>query len=440
MKNIKIHDILGIGLGPSNLALAVAIEDHKCGLSSLFIDNKSHFSWHSGMMLSDSKLQMSFLKDLVTVSNPQSKFTFLNYLKSKKRLNEFIALRKQFPTRTEFTDYLQWAEQQLTQDIKYNTLVEKIIPHKTSSSGNIKTFEVVAKDLRSGIQFSLYGKNIVLGVGMTPNYQSKMHERNPAVFHSSKLLNTLVKNYTDQAAPYHFVVVGSGQSGAEVVLYLLSTYPNAKVTAISNGFLYRSIDDNSFVNKLYCGEYSKQFYQLSVKEKSKMLNTIENSNYSVADIEVIEKIAAIDYECRVRDQQRLYLKSFCNVQKHTLSDGKVSIQISNNNLESIEELTVDALCFATGYNDNGMKKILEGVTEHYQHDSNGNLVVDANFKLQPKHEIDAAIYLQGYSRFSHGFTEGSITDLAIRSQSILQSVYSDIYDDSNTTLLKRIKS
>ena len=67
-------------------------------LRRLFLESKPKAVWHPGMLIEDSLIQISVLKDLATIRNPQSRFTFLNYLKVKGRLFEFLNLRDLFPT------------------------------------------------------------------------------------------------------------------------------------------------------------------------------------------------------------------------------------------------------------------------------------------------------------------------------------------------------
>ena len=86
-----IYDVIGIGFGPANLALGVALEETADGadgreLRRLFLECKPKAVWHPGMLIEDSLIQISVLKDLATIRNPQSRFTFLNYLKIKGRL------------------------------------------------------------------------------------------------------------------------------------------------------------------------------------------------------------------------------------------------------------------------------------------------------------------------------------------------------------------
>src|ERR1700712_1293824 len=88
-------DVVGIGFGPSNLAMAIAVSEHNavsgaCGVSARFVERQAGVGWRRGMLLDDATMQVSFLKDLVTLRNPTSEFSFLKYLHSRGRLVDFI--------------------------------------------------------------------------------------------------------------------------------------------------------------------------------------------------------------------------------------------------------------------------------------------------------------------------------------------------------------
>lgn len=76
---MEIYDFIGVGFGPANLSVAVAMEEtgllHKKNFKMAFIEAKDEFSWHRGMLLPESDMQISFFKDLVTLRNPTSKYT-----------------------------------------------------------------------------------------------------------------------------------------------------------------------------------------------------------------------------------------------------------------------------------------------------------------------------------------------------------------------------
>ncbi|MEM5462002.1 SidA/IucD/PvdA family monooxygenase, partial [Paraburkholderia phytofirmans] len=63
-------DVIGIGIGPFNLSLAALIQP--TALRALFFEKRIEFSWHPGLMLPQSQLQVSPLKDCVTLVNPTS--------------------------------------------------------------------------------------------------------------------------------------------------------------------------------------------------------------------------------------------------------------------------------------------------------------------------------------------------------------------------------
>lgn len=51
---MKTHDLIGIGFGPSNIALAIALEEQRQNghhIDALFIEKQPHFAWHKDMLL-----------------------------------------------------------------------------------------------------------------------------------------------------------------------------------------------------------------------------------------------------------------------------------------------------------------------------------------------------------------------------------------------------
>lgn len=63
-----IYDVVGIGFGPSNLALAALFDENRDHhLSAIFLEKKSSFSWHENMLIPGTEMQISFLKDIATL-------------------------------------------------------------------------------------------------------------------------------------------------------------------------------------------------------------------------------------------------------------------------------------------------------------------------------------------------------------------------------------
>ncbi len=112
MSTRGIHDFIGIGLGPFNLGLAALtapIED----LDGIFLERKPNVDWHPGMLIEGTTMQVPFMADLVTLADPTSEYSFLNYLKESGRIYPFYIRESFFQLRTEFQDYLRWAAEKL---------------------------------------------------------------------------------------------------------------------------------------------------------------------------------------------------------------------------------------------------------------------------------------------------------------------------------------
>ncbi|MFA1678202.1 SidA/IucD/PvdA family monooxygenase, partial [Rhizobium mongolense] len=54
---MQTFDILGIGFGPSNIALAIALEELGGGTSSHFIERATSSRWQPNMLLTGSDIQ-----------------------------------------------------------------------------------------------------------------------------------------------------------------------------------------------------------------------------------------------------------------------------------------------------------------------------------------------------------------------------------------------
>ncbi|MFD0852537.1 SidA/IucD/PvdA family monooxygenase, partial [Actinomadura adrarensis] len=154
-----VHDVVGIGFGPSNLALAVALEEeYGADVDAVFFEKQPSFGWHRGMLLDGATMQVNFLKDLVTMRNPTSRYSFVNYLHDRGRLVDFINHKTMFPTRLEFHDYLEWVAASFDGAVRYGSEVVAVRPHDG------ETLEVVVR--RDDELHTCLTRNLVIGVGL----------------------------------------------------------------------------------------------------------------------------------------------------------------------------------------------------------------------------------------------------------------------------------
>ncbi len=75
------------------------------------------------------------MKDLATLRNPNSKYTFLSYLHSQGRLLNFINRGSMMPPRREFADYLSWAADKVQRDGVQVAYAEEVVGINKADAG-----------------------------------------------------------------------------------------------------------------------------------------------------------------------------------------------------------------------------------------------------------------------------------------------------------------
>lgn len=246
----ELLDLLCIGFGPASLAIAIALHDTQTTIThipkALFLEKQPQFAWHAGMQLPGAKMQISFLKDLATPRDPRSKFTFINYLFEKGRLNQFINLSTFLPTRVEYEDYLRWCASHFEREgkVAYGMEVESVRPGSKTSDGKITSWEVTTLDTRTGEYIRRQARHVVIAVGGRPvvpqNMQGLKH-----IAHSSQFASTIRQiEQREEGRKLRFAVIGSGQSAAEIFNDLGERFPDAEVKLVIKGASLRPSDDS----------------------------------------------------------------------------------------------------------------------------------------------------------------------------------------------------
>jgi L-ornithine N5-monooxygenase len=247
----SVHDLVCVGFGPASLAIAVALNDalEDGNLLNppnvLFLEKQHRFAWHAGMLLPGAKMQISFIKDLATLRNPRSSFTFLNYLNEQGRLVDFTNLSTFLPARAEYEDYLRWAASHFDDVVQYGSEVLSVARDQMSGDGMAAvTFRVSSRDPETGIISTHRAKNIIVAVGGRASIPKSLPSGNPRVIHSSQYAHLVPKTLNDSRAPYRVAVVGAGQSAAEIFNNVQLLYPNSQTRLIMRSEFLKPSDDS----------------------------------------------------------------------------------------------------------------------------------------------------------------------------------------------------
>ncbi|MGW6918955.1 lysine N(6)-hydroxylase/L-ornithine N(5)-oxygenase family protein [Kitasatospora sp. NPDC054939] len=422
-----VDDLVGIGFGPANLALAIAIDDHNRRspeqvIRARFLEQQESFGWHRGMLLDGATMQVSFLKDLVTLRDPRSRFTFLSYLEGQGRLVDFINLRSFYPTRLEFHGYFEWCAEQFGAVTDYGRRVTAIRP--VESEGRVGLVEVVSEPADgSGPAEVRSARNVVIGTGLTPRLPEGV-ATGERVWHTRDLLvhAPALAERRDSLRHRRIAVVGAGQSAAEAVEYLHRTFPEAEICAVLTRYGYSPADDSPFANRIFDPSAVDEFYRASEEAKQSLLDHHANTNYSVVDADLIEQLYRIVYEEKVAGRERLRI---LNASRLTgVCEGPDGARAAVRSLTTGEEfeLDCDAVVLATGYAHVDPRDLLGELAPACLTDGRGRVRVDRDHRVLTEDHVDVGVYLQGGTEHTHGITSALLSTLAVRSGEICDSL------------------
>ncbi|MGK6310848.1 lysine N(6)-hydroxylase/L-ornithine N(5)-oxygenase family protein [Variovorax sp. DT-64] len=406
-----IHDLIGIGFGPSNIALAIALDEKRHAgqaLDALFIERQGAFAWHPHMLLRHAHMQISFLKDLATLRNPTSRFTFINYLHEKGRLSDFINLKTFLPSRHEFNDYLAWAAEQFEDRCAYGEEVFEVLPQE--QDGAVALLRVRSRNTAGRVNERL-ARHLVVSVGGAARIPECFRplRGDPRVFHSS----TYLRDIALHAQARRIAVVGAGQSAAEIFMDLQGRHGAPAVDLITRGRSLRPSDDSPFVNEIFNAEFTDHVYHRSGEERASLLDEFWHTNYAVADLDLIEQIFKLFYEQKVSGASRLRLLRRQEIRGVRAEADGVHLTLRDGDSGHHSTIRYDAIVLATGYEREQHKELLRSLVPYL-----GELRTDRHYRLRSAADFHPAIFLQGACEATHGLSDTLLSVTSVRTGEI----------------------
>ncbi|EGX56711.1 peptide N-oxygenase [Streptomyces zinciresistens K42] len=422
----SIYDVLGIGFGPSNLALAIALHEHGVTarqggvLRAAFLERQPRFGWHRGMLIDDATMQVSFLKDLVTMRDPTSDFSFLCYLRERGRLVDFLNQKTLFPLRIEFHDYFEWAAARVAHLVEYGTEVVSVKP--VTEDGEVRYFDVVSRDPAAPDRPTVRRtRTLCVATGLEPHLPpgSRPSER---VWHNSELLPRVGELGRDGTRVRRAVVLGAGQSAAEAVDYLHRAFPEAEICSVFAKYGYTPADDSPFANRIFDPEAVDVYFGAPPEVKRALHDYHRSTNYSVVDMELIEALSRTMYQEKVQGRQRLRMMNVSRIREVEAGGDGVRVTVEFLPTGEREVLTSDLLVYATGYQPRGIGDHLGEIAKLCLRDEEDQLRVGRDHRVQSAPNVAADIYLQGGTEHTHGLTSTLLSTTAVRAGEICASL------------------
>jgi lysine N6-hydroxylase len=402
----KQYDLIGVGIGPFNLSLA-AILDKVDNFSFQFLEQKKSFNWHAEIMFSDSDMQTSFLKDLVTPVDPTSPYSFLNYLVQNGLFHAFMNTNRKTVMRREFEMYCQWVSEKLSHRLSFDTSASDI--HFNGEHFEIKTSQ--------GLFAS---KHLCVGTGLTPRIPECTKEFiSPQFFHAkSPYLKDL------DVSGKNVVVIGGGQTGVEIFRNVYKdVWGSAKSLKLITG---RSsllpLDESPFTNEFFTPGYVSAFFDIHPVKKTAIVKNqkmASDGNTPAYLEEIYRELYQMKFVDNYPTPVEIYPSRILN--KVESRDGRYLLVLENQFQDSLEEVQADIVILCTGFS-NDLPAALTGLKNRLNLDEEGRFILNESFKVNWDGPAENKIYALNFSRHSHGISEPQTSLMAWRSAMIANDV------------------
>lgn len=406
MSTEKIYDLIGIGVGPFNLSLA-AHASQVDKIDSLFLEQKPSFEWHRELIFQDSYMQTSFLKDLVTGSDPTNPYTFLNYLVKNGLFYSFMNTGRRSITRKEFEVYCRWVAESLGDKIAFGNNVKNIT--QKNNLFIIETNKAV-----------FTAKNICLGTGLIPSVPKCARDYiGENVFHAKS--KQLAKVNLEGKK---LVVVGGGQTGVEVFKNALDEKwgkPSA-IKLITTRANLEPLESSPFTDEYFTPGYVKQFFSLKNQKKE----DIVNYQLLASDGNTPEYLEELYNELYLiknihKDERDISILPYRWLDKVDQVDSSYNLTYRNEFRDRLEQDNADVIILATGF-QKSTPPILDLLEEQIPLCDKGRFIFNKDYSLKWDGESTNKIFAFNFSRYGHGISEPQLSLMAWRSANVINSL------------------
>ncbi len=395
-------DAVGVGAGPFNLSLAALLAP--TDFKARFFDRSADFQWHPGLLFPEATIQVSYLKDLVTLVDPTSQYSFLAFLRAHKRLYRFINRTEIRVSRKEFNQYLQWAAGQLP-NVEFGAEVREVAIDEQSFSVHVDR-----RVIRT--------KNIVLGTGLVPNIppwaRSYLGDH---VFHSNDYLRHPI-----DATGRVVAVVGGGQSGAEVVWHLLLDLEHlpAQLVWISHRPNFLPLDESPFTNELFNPVYSDYFFSLTQEQRDILLAEQKLASDGVSQ-GLLERIYDRLYDLEFLEAAGRRVLLLPGHEVLDMQHGSAGCDLAlRDRWGARRTVRADVIVLGTG-SSYALPEAMQPLADRMSWDRDG-LPVRADFSVEWDGPPELRIYAQDAARQMRGVADPNLSLMAWRSAIIANSL------------------
>jgi lysine N6-hydroxylase len=397
-----IHDILGVGIGPFGLGLA-ALSEPLDDVDAIFLDQRPEFRWHPGMMIEGSTIQVPFLADLVTMADPTSPYSFLNFLKERKRLYPFYIRESFYPLRAEFDEYCRWVAAQLD-TLRWNRRVVSV----TRDDDVYTALAEVVDDSGSILTTETYrARHLILGVGTQPVLPPALQglgggdgtEAAGPLIHTADYLENR-EALLDSGA---ITIIGSGQSAAEIYRDLIDDAEDRGVRLdwVTRSPRFFPMEYTKLTLEMTSPEYTDHFRALP-DELRERVGREQRTLYKGISADLVDDIHDTLYRLSRGGRQLLTnLVSEAELETAEIDpiSGEYLLGFRNTALDKTFTRRSGSVVAATGYKSQ-VPDFLSPLGDDIRLDSRGRLDVSRHYTIND----EGTIHVVGGEEHTHGVT------------------------------------
>ncbi len=335
----KRYDLVGIGIGPFNLGMAALADESE--VNAIYFDQKEEFNWHPGMLIDGADLQVPFLADLVTIADPKSPYTFINYLHEHDRLYQFYFFNKLDIPRKEYNAYTRWVASKLSNCFFGKRVID------VNYAEEKECYNVTIEDVKTRRSSVIQAKHVVLGTGSVPNI--------PQGFESYPLEDVLHTNHylfheKELKKSKSVTVVGSGQSAAEVFYDLLHDQEQYgyQINWLTRSAGFFQLESAKLGQEVFSPDYVSYFHGLSFDDRKDALSTLGTLRKGI-DPSTLKNIYHLLYHRSSEKRLDVMIQPLSEVNGVEKSEGHYELSCRQWQEDNEFKVKTEKIVLATGY-------------------------------------------------------------------------------------------
>ncbi|PRH76610.1 lysine 6-monooxygenase, partial [Streptomyces solincola] len=270
----------------------------------------------------------------------------------------------------------------------------------------------------------MYARSLALGVGTAPHVPEPL--RAPAgdpgvpVLHSADYL----EHRERLLAARHVTVVGSGQSGAEVLLDLLRARPAGAegLAWVARTEAFAPMEYSKIGLEQFTPDYTAYFRALPEGERDALLPA-QWQLYKGVSGETLGEIHDELYRRTLGGGwPDVVLTPGVAVEGARRRDGRLELALHHRRQGTRAALATDAVVLATGYRERPLETLLGPLEKYLGRDGAGRALVDGEQRLVLDPAVGGSVFVQNAERHSHGVGTPDLGLAAWRSAVIVNAV------------------